>query len=98
MQYVAERTHLMARVIEALETENFKKIPAPVYGRGFIRQYCALLELDPQPLLDEYAAICSGAARPTTVRPPGPDHVLKRKKFLFFLTPGIDFLQLIGYN
>ncbi len=69
MQYVAERTHLMARVIEALETENFKKIPAPVYGRGFIRQYCALLELDPQPLLDEYAAICSGAARPSSVRP-----------------------------
>ena len=59
-EYVAERTHLMARVIEALETENFRKIPAPVYGRGFIRQYCALLEIDPQPLLDEYAAAVSG--------------------------------------
>lgn len=69
MQYVAERTHLMARVIEALETETFDKIPAPVYGRGFIRQYCALLEIDPQPLLDEYAAICANAARPSAVRP-----------------------------
>lgn len=69
MQYVAERTHLMTRVIEALETETFKRIPAPVYGRGFIRQYCALLELDPQPLLDEYDAICAGKARPAVTRP-----------------------------
>ena len=69
MQYVAERTHLMTRVIEALETENFKRIPAPVYGRGFIRQYCALLELDPQPLLDEYDAICAGKTRPAVTRP-----------------------------
>ena len=69
MQYVAERTHLMARVIEALEAEAFDKIPAPVYGRGFIRQYCALLEIDPQPLLDEYAAICANTARPSAVRP-----------------------------
>lgn len=69
MQYVAERTHLMARVIEALESEAFDKIPAPVYGRGFIRQYCALLEIDPQPLLDEYAAVCAHGTRPSAVRP-----------------------------
>lgn len=69
-EYVAERTHLMARVIEALETENFRKIPAPVYGRGFIRQYCALLEIDPQPLLDEYAAAVSGGSGRTAVTRP----------------------------
>ena len=69
-EYVAERTHLMARVIEALETENYKKIPAPVYGRGFIRQYCALLELDPGPLLDEYAAAVNGGGGRTSVTRP----------------------------
>lgn len=68
-EYVAERTHLMARVIEALESENYKKIPAPVYGRGFIRQYCALLELDPEPLLDEYAAAVCGGGRTSVTRP-----------------------------
>ncbi len=67
--YVSERTHLMTRVIEALETENFKRIPAPVYGRGFIRQYCALLELDPKPLLDEYDAIVANGPRTTVTRP-----------------------------
>ncbi len=53
-EYISERTHLMVRVIDALETENNKYIPAPIYGRGFIRQYCAVLGLDPQPLLDDY--------------------------------------------
>ncbi len=54
-EYISERTHLMVRIIDALEAENHKHIPAAIYGRGFIRQYCALLNIDPQPLLEDYA-------------------------------------------
>ncbi len=60
-EYIAERTHMMVRTIEYLETESVKKIPAPIYGRGFIKQYCALLGIDPQPLMDDYMSICDGA-------------------------------------
>ncbi|MEG2464573.1 MAG: helix-turn-helix domain-containing protein [Kiritimatiellia bacterium] len=53
-EYVAERTNMMVRSIDALECENYKKIPAPIYGRGFIKHYCQLLGIDPQPLIEEY--------------------------------------------
>ncbi len=56
-EYISERTNLMTRIIDALESENLKRIPAPIYGRGFIRQYCTLLGIDPQPLLDDYARL-----------------------------------------
>ncbi len=67
-EYISERTHMMCRTIEALETEDLKKIPAAIYGRGFIRQYCAVLGLDPQPLVEEYMAIVGGTVphRPVT--------------------------------
>lgn len=70
-EYVAERTHLMVRSIEALETENHKKIPAPIYGRGFIKQYCKALGIDPEPLLKDYnAQIAPGGHRTRTVTHP----------------------------
>ena len=38
-EYISDRTHMMAATIEALESEDFAKIPAPLYGRGFIKTY-----------------------------------------------------------
>ena len=29
-EYVSERTHLMVRNIDAMESESFKKLPAPI--------------------------------------------------------------------
>lgn len=52
--YVSERTHMMMKTIDALEMEDLKKIPAPIYGRGFIRQYATLLKLDVEPLIEDY--------------------------------------------
>lgn len=81
---VAERTHMMVRTIDALEAEHLKRIPAPIYGRGFIRQYCALLGIDPQPLVEDYTRAVDGDRRPLPVtrpavsglpeRPPEPIH------------------------
>ena len=81
---VAERTHMMVRTIDALETEHLKRIPAPIYGRGFIRQYCALLGIDSQPLVEDYMRAVDGNRRPLPVtrpavsglpeRPPEPIH------------------------
>lgn len=57
---IAESTHLMTRVIEDLEAENFSRIAAPIYGRGFIRIYCNTIGIDPKPYVDEYMAILNG--------------------------------------
>ena len=59
-EYVSERTHLMTRIIDALETENFKRIAAPIYGKGYIQLYCDLLGIEAQPLLEDYLAQSTG--------------------------------------
>ncbi len=48
----AERdTRISRRYLQALESENFEIIPAPVYARGFLRSYSQYLGLDPAEML-----------------------------------------------
>jgi len=48
----AERmTRIPRKYLEALETENFGILPAPVFARGFLRSYAGYLGLDPGDLL-----------------------------------------------
>jgi cytoskeleton protein RodZ len=48
---VAEKLKLTARQIEALENEDYGRLPALVFVRGFIRNYARLLDISPESLL-----------------------------------------------
>jgi cytoskeleton protein RodZ len=50
---VAQRLKYGARQLEALEAEEFDKLPGATFVRGMVRGYAKLLDTDPQPLLDE---------------------------------------------
>ena len=54
---LASRTHLLVQIIEGLENEDFRRIPAPIYGRGFIKLYCEVVGLDPKPLQAEFMSL-----------------------------------------
>ena len=75
---IAERTHMMIQVVEGLENEDFSKIVAPIYGRGFVKLYCEAVGLEPKPLVDAFMEIYGGrgtsAAKssPTPAAPPAP--------------------------
>lgn len=63
---VAQKTHMLVQQVEALEKEDFSKIAAPIYGRGFVRLYCEAVGIsDPKPLVDEFMDIYSGNRAPT---------------------------------
>ena len=48
----AERvTRIRREYLEALEQEDFGRLPAPVYARGFLRSYAGYLGLDPGELM-----------------------------------------------
>ena len=48
----AERdTRISRRYLQALESEQFEVIPAPVYARGFLRSYSQYLGIDPSEAL-----------------------------------------------
>ncbi len=40
--------------IEAIENEDFEKLPGDAYAKGFIRSYSNFLGVDPIPLLEDY--------------------------------------------
>ena len=73
---VAEQTHMMVQTVEGLENEDFSKIVAPIYGRGFVKLYCEAVGLDPKPLVDAFTEIyadrhvSSSKAPPTRPEPP----------------------------
>ena len=67
VQHVAEELHLEIRVIEALETNRFEALGAPVYARGHLRKYATLLGLSPATVLARYEALGGTPPDPTPV-------------------------------
>ena len=57
---MVELTHLAPTTISELESEDFSRIAAPIYGRGFVKLYCEAVGLDPKPFVAEFMEIYSG--------------------------------------
>ena len=43
---VAAATRMKVQIVEAIEQEDFSKIAAPIYGKGFIKLYAEHVGLD----------------------------------------------------
>lgn len=50
----AALTRIKVQHLEMMENDDFSKMPAPTYAKGFIRIYASFLGLDPVPLVEEY--------------------------------------------
>jgi cytoskeleton protein RodZ len=55
--HIAEELHLDARMVEAIEANRFAELGVPVYARGHLRQYAALLGVSPQLVIERYEAL-----------------------------------------
>ena len=62
---VAAQTHMLVQIVEEMEREDFHRIPAPIYGRGFVRLFADCVGLDPIPLVREFMDIYEGRRAPT---------------------------------
>ncbi len=62
---VVEATRIKAHIIQALENDDYSDIPAPLYGKGFIKLYAELVGLDPAPLIRLYLSQYARSVRPT---------------------------------
>ena len=61
IQDVADSTHVRSDYLEALEENQFDRIPlSDVYKRGFIKIYARYLRLDAERLLNDYALTVKG--------------------------------------
>jgi transcriptional regulator with XRE-family HTH domain len=76
-----QATRIKTVQLEALERDDYRKIAAPTYARGFIKLYAQYLKLEPAPLLEEYNArhaqpnagpLPASTAKPKPVPQPPP--------------------------
>ena len=67
VQQAAEDMHLDAWVIEAIEANRFEALGAPVYARGHLRKYAALLGLSPATVIERYEALSGTPVEPTPI-------------------------------
>lgn len=51
---VAEKTKIQEKYLQDLEDENYHKLPADVYARGFLEKYANFLGLDAEPIISQY--------------------------------------------
>lgn len=49
-----QATKILSKFIEAMESDDFGALSAPVYAKSFIKMYAQYLGLDARPLVDEY--------------------------------------------
>lgn len=69
LEEIAEKTHIHASTLRAIEEDNPKALPAEVFTRGFVRNYAQFLGLDPIKVLGWYIEQQNaGEARPTENR------------------------------
>jgi hypothetical protein len=53
---VAEITRMKVQIVDDLEKDDFHRVAATIYGKGFIKLFAECVELDPEPLIADYMA------------------------------------------
>ena len=66
---VAKGTRIAERFLEALENEQWEKLPGGVFGRGFVRSIARYLGLSEENLLSEYDLARGESATPPAQKP-----------------------------
>jgi cytoskeleton protein RodZ len=90
----AELLHVDPAVIQALDTENFGALGAPVYVRGHMRHYAELVNESAPELLGLYAASMHAGPPPDLTRMPHAKQVNSWRGAL--LTTGIAVVIGVG--
>lgn len=56
LEQISERTKISTRMLRALETEEFEKLPGGVFNRGFVRSYARYLGMNEEQAVADYVA------------------------------------------
>ncbi|HVT59785.1 MAG TPA: helix-turn-helix domain-containing protein [Thermoanaerobaculia bacterium] len=54
---IAERTKISLRYLEAMEEDRFEILPAPVFAKGFLREYARYVGLSPDEVVNHYLSV-----------------------------------------
>lgn len=63
LKEISDETKISKRFLEALERNDHKTLPAPVFTRGFVRQYARYLGLNTEEMVNRYNFAAAGDDR-----------------------------------
>jgi len=82
LEEVTAATRISSRFLEALENEEWNKLPGGVFNRGFVRSIARYLGLDEESLLGEYDLAHGGQLAPAA---PETEHRISSSRWIPFL-------------
>lgn len=59
---IADRTKISLRYLEAMEDDRFDLLPAPIFAKGFLREYARYVGLSPDEVVNHYLSVQQQAA------------------------------------
>ncbi len=54
---IADRTKISLRYLEAMESDRFDLLPAPIFAKGFLREYARYVGLSPDDVVNHYLSV-----------------------------------------
>src|SRR6478609_6959230 len=63
LKEIADATKISKRFLEAIERNDHKTLPAPVFTRGFVREYARYLGLNAEEMVNRYNFAAAGDDR-----------------------------------
>lgn len=54
---IADRTKISMRYLEAMEADRFDLLPAPLFAKGFLREYARYVGLSPDDVVNHYLSV-----------------------------------------
>src|SRR6478609_10456291 len=63
LKEIADATKISKRFLEAIERNDHKTLPAPVFTRGFVREYARYLGLSVEEMVNRYNFAAAGDDR-----------------------------------
>jgi cytoskeletal protein RodZ len=69
---IAERTKISLRYLQAMEQDRFELLPAPVFARGFLREYAKYVGLSPDEVVNYYLSALGGDEKDDDEGEPAP--------------------------
>ncbi|HSN69744.1 MAG TPA: helix-turn-helix domain-containing protein [Thermoanaerobaculia bacterium] len=74
LKEIAEATKVSQRLLEAIEKDDYRYLPAPVFTRGFVREYARYLGLDCDEMVTRYIHFTHTLDVPAVTGQPEPLH------------------------
>lgn len=99
LREIADTTKVSLRYLEAFEQDRFDALPAPVFARGFLREYARYVGLDPDEVVNHFLSVHQ-AAQPPRQPQEGEDYESGRSpsetQWRYGLVLGFALVVLLG--